>query len=150
MCALAGDATAMPQYGDGEFDVVYSNSVIEHLFTADNQAAMAREVRRVGRAYWVQTPNHWFPVEPHFHAVGWQYLPRPLRVRICCWRGTARRTTIKSREHAESLVNEVRLLGGREMRRLFPDGRVLREPLGGLTKSWVAVGGFPGTAEARL
>lgn len=52
----------MPQYSDREFDIVYSNSVIEHLFTKGNQVKMANEVRRVGNNYYIQTPNYYFPL----------------------------------------------------------------------------------------
>lgn len=76
---LAGDATDLREFGDSSFDVVFSNSVIEHLFTFENQRRMAREVQRVGKAFWVQTPNFWFPMEPHFHVPGWQWMPRDTR-----------------------------------------------------------------------
>ena len=53
----AGDATNLRELPDGSFDVVFSNSVIEHLATFERQAAMAAEVRRLAPIYWVQTPN---------------------------------------------------------------------------------------------
>src|SRR5215218_6841567 len=89
---VVADATDLSRYDDGSFDITFSNSVIEHLFTYEAQAAMAREVQRVGRAYWVQTPNYWFPVEPHFLVPGWQWLPEPARIalirkRRLGWRG---------------------------------------------------------------
>lgn len=57
---IAGDATNLAQFGDGSFDVVFSNSVIEHLFTFDNQRRMASEIQRVGKAFWVQTQTSGF------------------------------------------------------------------------------------------
>src|SRR5690606_17235646 len=74
--SLRGDATDLREFADQSMDVVFSNSVIEHLFDRKSQAAMAKEVVRVGRDYWVQTPNLWFPMEPHFQVPGWQWLPR--------------------------------------------------------------------------
>lgn len=134
---VSGDATALP-YSDQEFDLVFSNSVIEHLFTSERQEAMANEVRRVGKAYWVQTPNFWFPIEPHFHLPGWQWYPKELRYFMiqrfrCGWRGP-----IPDRTGAVSLVDEVRLLSLRNMRSLFPDGLIWRERVCGITKSLVA------------
>ena len=87
-----GDATNLAQFDDGSFDIAFSNSVIEHLFTFESQRRMASEVQRVGKAFWVQTPSFWFPMEPHFHVPGWQWLPLDLRIsilrkRACGWRG---------------------------------------------------------------
>ena len=62
----AGDATDLADHADKTFDIAFSNSVIEHLYTLDAQTRMADEMRRVAPAHWVQTPNFWFPVEPHF------------------------------------------------------------------------------------
>lgn len=140
--SVKGDATRMPEFGDKSFDVVFSNSVIEHLFTFENQAKMAAEVQRIGRAFWVQTPNYWFPIEPHFHVPGWQWMPVSMRVamlrrRRCGWRGPCPNT-----DEARALVTEVRLLTASEMRRVFPTAKLWRERVMGLTKSFVAIGGF--------
>jgi SAM-dependent methyltransferase len=57
---MQGDATAMP-FADGEFDIAFSNSLIEHL-APPAQRALAIEIRRVARGYWVQTPNRYCPI----------------------------------------------------------------------------------------
>jgi hypothetical protein len=137
-----GDATNLCQFGNRSFDIVFSNSVIEHLFNFENQRKMAVEVQRVGKAYWVQTPNFWFPVEPHFHIPAWQWLPFSLRVALirrwrCGWRGPCP-DPVRARE----LVSELRLLSRAEMISLFPEARLIPERIGGLVKSWTAVGGF--------
>jgi hypothetical protein len=139
---IAGDATNLSQFGDGSFDVAFSNSVIEHLFTFENQRRMASEVQRVGKAYWVQTPNFWFPVEPHFHIPGWQWAPVFLRVsllrrRRCGWRGPC-----PDPVQARKLVEELRLLRKNELKTIFPGATLIPERICGLTKSWTAVGGF--------
>jgi hypothetical protein len=140
-----GDARNLTEYDDGDFDVVFSNSVIEHLFTLEDQHAMAKEVARVGRAYWVQTPNYWFPVEPHFHVPGWQWMPVGMRVALiqrfrCGWRGPC-----PDADKARQAVEEVRLLTRQELQALFPAAVVWGERVMGLVKSWVAYGGFNGT-----
>lgn len=61
---VKGDATKL-EYPENSFDVVYSNSVIEHLFTKENQVRMANEIMRVGKKIYVQTPAKEFFVEPH-------------------------------------------------------------------------------------
>lgn len=138
-----GDATSLAEYSDQSFDIAFSNSVIEHLFTHENQASMAREVQRLGRAYWVQTPNYWFPMEPHFQILGWQWLPITVRVAIirrytCGWRGP-----YSDFEQARKSVKEVQLMTHRQLSQLFPDASIRAERFYGFVKSWIVFDGFP-------
>jgi hypothetical protein len=140
---IVGDATNLSQFPDNHFDIAFSNSVIEHLFDLPNQIAMGREMQRVARAYWLQTPNFWFPMEPHFQIVGWQWLPEAVRIQIirrwsCGWRGRTK-DPVKARE----IVREVRLMTKAELKRAFNDGQFVAEKFFGLTKSWMVFGGFP-------
>jgi SAM-dependent methyltransferase len=61
---VQGDACALP-FEDGEFDIVFSNAVIEHVGGRDRQRALVAEALRVGRSVFVTTPNRWFPIEVH-------------------------------------------------------------------------------------
>src|SRR5271168_3808130 len=63
---IIGNACSMPQFKDKEFDIVFSNSVIEHVGGDVEIRQMADEILRVGKKYYIQTPNRHFPVEPHF------------------------------------------------------------------------------------
>jgi hypothetical protein len=141
--SMVGDATNLSTVADGEYDIAFSNSVIEHLFTGEAQAAMAAEVQRVAKAYWVQTPNFWFPMEPHFLVPGWHYMPERLRIAIiqrrqCGWRGPC-----PDIEDARATVREVRIMRKREVMKLFPDATLYEERFYGLTKSFVVHQGFP-------
>lgn len=139
--SIGGDAADLSRFRDGEFDVAFSNSVIEHLFTAERQKAMAREVSRVARNHWIQTPNYWFPLEPHFLFPGWQWLPRALRIAVI------RRTKVgqlgpgRTPEAAAAIVDEVRLLSTADLQAMFPTSRILPERCMGFVKSITAVGG---------
>jgi hypothetical protein len=139
----AGDATDLSDHAHGSFDVAFSNSVIEHLFTIQRQTRMAHELRRVGSAYWVQTPNFWFPIEPHFLVPAWHWLPEDARVSILRRRGVGWAGRCPDPEHARAVVQEHRLMRRAELARLFPDAVIVGERFGGLTKSWTALGGFP-------
>jgi methyltransferase family protein len=145
-----GDATDLSEYGDNAFDVAFSNSVIEHLFTFDSQSRMASEACRVARAYWVQTPNFWFPVEPHFLVPAWHWLPERTRVAILRRRGVGWAGRCPDAELARSIVQEHRLMRRHELARLFPRAEIVPERFGGLVKSWTAVGGFPVMPAAAL
>jgi hypothetical protein len=140
--SVEGDATALP-FADNEFDIAFSNSVIEHVGEWQKQQAFAREARRVARSLWVQTPARGFPIEPHLLAPYFQYLPK--RVQHCLVRGTPR--GLLSPAEAHEIVDEVRLLTRREMRELFPDCRILTERVLGMAKSYIAVRGVGAIAE---
>jgi hypothetical protein len=146
--AVVGDATDLGSFADDEFDVAFSNSVIEHLFSFEAQARMAAEVRRVAKAHWVQTPNFWFPVEPHFLVPAWHWLPEEARVAILTRRGIGWAGRCPDPEFAREIVRQHRLMRRRELQRLFPGSRVVPERFLGLVKSWIALGGFPDTAGA--
>jgi hypothetical protein len=140
---VVGNATDLHRFSDSSFDVVFSNSVIEHLFTFENQARMAAEVRRVGKAFWVQTPNFWFPMEPHFLVPGWQWMPVSARVELlrrcrCGWHQAC-----PDRDRAKKLISEVRLMKANELQAIFPKATLIAERFGGLVKSWIVVAGFP-------
>jgi Methyltransferase domain len=138
-----GDATDLSEHSDGSFDIAFSNSVIEHLFTLEAQSKMAGEVRRVATAYWVQTPNFWFPVEPHFLVPAWHWLPERSRVAILQRRGVGWAGRCPDPDYAREIVQQHRLMRRKELAGLFPGASIVPERVGGLVKSWTAVGGFP-------
>ena len=140
---LAGNATDLADHADKSYDIAFSNSVIEHLFTIENQERMARETQRVAHAYWVQTPNFWFPIEPHFLVPAWHWLPEDARVAILRRRSVGWAGRCPDPAHARRVVEEHRLMRRRELARLFPDARIVGERFGGVIKSWTAIGGFP-------
>jgi methyltransferase family protein len=134
-----GDATDLGDFADGSFDVVFSNSVIEHLETFERQAAMAGEVRRLAPRYWVQTPNFWFPVEPHFLTPAWHWLPIGVRVTMLRRRRWGWRGPCPDVGEARAAVREVRLMRGSEVRELFAGATIRTERIGPFVKSFVAV-----------
>jgi hypothetical protein len=140
---VLGDARHMPFLSDHEFDVVFSNSVLEHLGTFEDQSRMAAEVRRVGRRYFVQTPSKWFPLEPHFLVPAFQFLPLTWRVWIAGHYGGGWYCRPGDRTAARKEVESIRLLTERECRRLFPGATLRIERLFGMTKSYMIVSGWP-------
>jgi len=143
---VAGDGRALP-FRDAAFDVVFSNSVIEHVGDLASQRQFAREVARVGRAYWVETPDRWFPVEQHLLTPFLHWLPRrwqrALVPRFNWWRVLVPLSADRRDFYIDHYLRDVRLLGPRELRALFPEARILRERVLGVAKSLVAVSRFP-------
>lgn len=135
--SVASDATNMKEFGDNQFDVVFSNSVIEHVGDFDKQKAMAEEVQRVGKHYFVQTPNYFFPIEPHFLFPGFQWLPISVRVFLIRHLNLGWMKKNPNVEEARKLVETTRLLRKRELLSLFPSAILYEENFFGLTKSFV-------------
>lgn len=150
MTCVVGDARSLPDFEDGEFDIVFSNSTIEHVGTLDDQSRMADEVRRVGKAYFIQTPNFYFPMEPHFLMPGFQWLPMSLRVGLHKRLNMGNHEKEKDHLKATGLIEYTRLMTHKEMRLLFPDGNIYREKCLGLTKSLVAYKFPDGDSSKRL
>jgi hypothetical protein len=135
---VLADGRQLP-FRDRSFDVVFSNSTIEHVGGTASQEAFAREVARVGVGYFVQTPNPRFPVEPHFMTPFVHFLPPRAQVRVARNFTLWGLVTRPRRPAAEAFVRSIRLVTPREMRRLFPDGQLYRERMLGMTKSLVAI-----------
>lgn len=141
MHAVAGDATAMPEFGDKQFDVVFSNSVIEHVGTFDDQRRMAAEVKRIGRRYYVQTPNRYFPMEPHFLFPFFGVMPIWMRAWLLRHRALGWYSKTPDRAEALRIARSIRLLTRRQLVALFPDGHLVKEKFAGFTKSYSVYGG---------
>jgi SAM-dependent methyltransferase len=136
--AMIGDGRAMPQFRDQQFDIVFSNSTIEHVGDLDDQRRMAGEVRRLGRRYYVQTPNRLFPIEPHFLFPAFQFLPMAWRVWLVQHFSLGWFPRIRDRRGALEAVTGIRLMNRREVEELFPDATIYEEKWHGLIKSFVA------------
>jgi SAM-dependent methyltransferase len=138
---VLGDGTRLP-FGDQSFDVVFSNSVIEHVGSPEAQAQFAAEIARVGRQYWVQTPNRWFPVEQHLWTPLVHWLPKKWQLRIVPRFSVWSLITNHSRDEREfyfrHYLDSIRLLSATELGALFPAAVVLRERFLGWPKSLVA------------
>jgi hypothetical protein len=142
LVSMVGDAREMREFKDKEFAVVFSNSVIEHVGSYEEQRRMAAEVRRIGERYCVQTPNRYFPIEPHVLLPFFQFLPFSVRIFILAHFRTPWGWKLKDEQEAVEYVRGIRLLNEREMRELFPGAKIYKEKFLGLTKSLIAYEGW--------
>lgn len=137
---VLGDAADLSRFKDQQFEAVFSNSVIEHLGSYARQQRMAAEVQRVGKFYFVQTPNRYFPLEPHFLVPFFQFFPRGLQIALLQRFSLGWYPRTPDRHLASELVRSHRLLTAAEMRLLFPNGKLYKERVLGMTKSLIAYG----------
>lgn len=139
--AIEGDACRL-EFERGDFDIVFSNSVIEHLGSFENQKRMASEVRRISDNYVIETPCLFFPLEPHSHVPGFQFLPhwvRAILIRNFSINYFPKKETL--RECVE-VSKSTLMLTKRKFQRLFPDATIHVERFLGLAKSYTAIHGF--------
>jgi hypothetical protein len=127
-----GDACNVDQVGDQCFDLVFSNSVIEHVGPPPKQAEFAQEVLRLGRSYWVQTPSKWFPIEAHSGMPFYWFYPQWMRATLM------RRWRKRLPAWWADYMGTTRVLSRRRLADLFPNGRTRVERFFGLSKSYVA------------
>ncbi len=125
---------------DRSYDIAFSNSVIEHVGDLDAQRAFAKEMMRVGKRMWVQTPAYECPIEPHFLAPFIHWFPKSVR------RALARNFTVwgwsqrPNKEEVRDFVDFTRLMTKKEMVAVFPGCEIRTERLLGVfPKSYIAV-----------
>jgi len=136
-------------FKDREFDIVFCNSVIEHVTIQKNliwkekdkkkfeqdsliqQKLFADEVRRISKSYFVQTPNKYFLIESHswlpFVIV---FLPRNIQIFII---------KFFNKFWFKKTTPDWNLLTHRIFNDFFPEAEILEEKSIGLTKSLIAI-----------
>lgn len=139
--SLVGDATDPNMLPGRTFDLVHSNSVVEHVGDFPDMQRFAANTRRLAPRYYVQTPNYWFPYEPHFRFPGFQYLPKPMRIGMIQRFSLGFFPRIETAEEARAIIRHHHLVSTREMRTLFPDAEIIHEKFYGLNKSIIAIRG---------
>lgn len=125
---VVGDARDLTGFDDTAYDMVHSNSVIEHVGTWEDMAAMASELVRVGKAGWVQTPAWEFPIEPHFRAPFMHWFGAPLQRKMfsLSFEARIRKLDLAARRSA---LDHVNLLSKAEVQALFPGKEIYVERL---------------------
>ena len=128
---VEGDACNLPYFKDNSFDLVFSNSVIEHVGPDEKQAAFAHEVRRLARSYWVQTPSIWFPIEAHTGMPLWWWYPDSVRhFFLNRWRAKLPAWS--------DFIAETRVLSRARVEELFPNAGIHVKSVAGIPKSYAA------------
>lgn len=138
---IKGDAADLGIFADKSFDVVFSNSVIEHIPEKLNRMKMANEIKRVGMRYFVQTPNYYFPFEPHFLFPFFQFLPESIKMLLLKNFNMGWFRKCRDDNDALELLKNNQLLKLSELKNYFPSGKIIKEKFLFLNKSFLVVKG---------
>lgn len=122
----------------GDYDLVVSNSLIEHVGGFLKRQELAHVVEKAAPSHWVQTPDRYFPIEPHFVGPGFQFLPVRARAELVR-RWPIAHERVHTSEEALAQVLTIELISSAELAHLFPGSTIWHERLAGLSKSIVAV-----------
>lgn len=136
---MEGDGCDLRALQSGSFDIVHANSVVEHVGDWHRMTLFAKEIRRLGPRYFVQTPNFWFPLEPHCMTPFFHWLPKATRVWMVTRFNLGHWGRTPSVDEAVRLVESARLLNRAMMQELFSDAELTIERFFGLPKSLISI-----------
>ena len=132
---------------DNYFDIVFCSSVIEHVtvpksrtwnvtgyefrqFSFRRQKQFAQEIKRLGRNYFVQTPNKWSVIESHSWLPFIGLMPRSIQKPII---------KCSNKIWIKKTIFDWNLLDAKDIYTLFPEAIIIREKWCGMTKSVIAI-----------
>jgi hypothetical protein len=136
---VSADACNLAIFPDTTFHIAHSNSVVEHVGDWERMLQFANEISRIAEFYFVQTPNFWFPVEPHCMTPFFHWLPKPIRVWMVLHFQLGDWEKANSISQAVISVERIRLLDKKMFQELFNDASVLTERFFLLPKSFIAL-----------
>ncbi len=135
--AVVCDACELP-WPDKSFDVVYSNAVIEHVGSFERQKTMAAEIMRVGKRWFVTTPNRWFPFEFHMRLPLVTWLPGKNYLRIG---NIISYNHLRGKYMFSGKRNDLRLMSAGELEKCFPSSKIIKQRVTFMAETLIAVGG---------
>jgi hypothetical protein len=136
---LESDGCDLACFDDRSFHIAHSNSVLEHVGDWERMVQFAKELARVSQVYFVQTPNYWFPIEPHCMTPFFHWLPKPIRIWLVSHFQLGHWRKAVSIDKAVRIVESARLLNRKMFRELFKDAHVLTERFFWVPKSFTAM-----------
>lgn len=139
---INADGCNLSEIETNAFDIAHSNSVIEHVGDWQKMQQFSKELQRVSKYYYLQTPNFWFPFEPHYMTPFFHWLPRPVRAWILMHFAIGHCDRITSLSEAMLILEDSELLTTKMLRELFPGASIINEKFMFMNKSLVAMN-FP-------
>ena len=136
--SIQGSALNLP-FQKGDFDLLFSNSVIEHVGSYENQVQFAKEVTRLSNKYIIQTPSLWFPLEPHSLIPFFQFIPHRLRAYLIMKFNINYFPKADTYAEALNVSRSTIMLTKKQFKALFPEAEIQVERLFGIPKSYTAI-----------
>lgn len=133
---VAGDALRMP-FNPMAFDLVFSNSVIEHVGNHAQQHQFAIGMLSAGKQLYCQTPNKWFPIEPHILTLFVHWFPFSVKRKLVRYFSIWGLIAKPSQKKIDEVLKGINLLSENEFAALFPGCVMRKEKVLGLTKSFI-------------
>ncbi len=133
------DGCNLTDFGSNSFHIAHSNSVIEHVGDWRRMVQFSNEFKRVAQKYFIQTPNYWFPIEPHCMIPFFHWLPKPIRIWLVMNFSLGHWRKATSIDNAVRIVENIRLLNRKMFQELFKDAEVRTERLILMPKSFIAI-----------
>jgi len=134
-------------FKDKEFDIIFSNSAIEHMTVEreklqsisyeefkstalKHQQCFANEIRRVGKTYFVQTPAPLFPLESHTWFPFLFFLPRKYLILLL---------SLTNKFWIKKTIPDWYPISYKRFKQLFPEAKIIKEKSFFITKSYIAI-----------
>ncbi len=139
---LQADVLSLSAADLAQYDVIFSNSLIEHLPSPEAQRQLAQAIIDSGRPYFLQTPNKTSPVDPHFprpYVPFFAAYPRSLQARLLSWSALGSGSAAPSYQAALERLSNYHPLTTRGVRQLFPQARIVMERPMGVPMSIIAM-----------
>lgn len=132
------DGCDLAKFENNSFHIAHSNSVIEHVGDWNRMSLFSKELKRVAQKHFIQTPNFWFPIEPHCMTPFFHWFPKPIRIWLVMRFSLGHWRKASSADEAVRTVESAHLLNKKKFRALFSDSEILTERLFFMPKSFVA------------
>lgn len=134
-----GSASEIDLIPNNNYDIIFSNSVIEHAGNFSKQKKMADGITGTGKKFYIQTPNFYFPLEPHFLFLFFQFLPKKFKIFLLRHFNLGWYEKQCDKQSAERTADSVNLVKFKELKVLFPNSKIIREKFFFLTKSFIVL-----------
>ena len=136
---VASDCCDLSAFDDNAFHIAHSNSVLEHVGNWERMIQFAKELTRVSQKFFIQTPNYWFPVEPHFMTPFFHWLPLPAQIWLASHIQLGSHDKLTSVDESVRMIQSTQLLNRRMLKELFKDAHIQTERFFWLPKSFIAI-----------